>query len=284
LEYVGPYITLDKLVDMAHGLDTNMNEAFNQICTWFAPKNKVFAGSGSLHNRIAMAVGINSLGVEAYFKRLYDKLGIELTNNVLHYQKKFALLKRQTDFAKTARYQREGTYRPGMNLDDPDAEIPQEVLDALAAQKKRRSRGVGGPADKKQKLPEYCPFCGKKGHVTTKAKSCQQFGNAKAEQKFKRTDGTLIVLLPPAVAVGATPAELQALLLAAAAVGEFDDEDDAPAVPISSEYEEEDDYAAIPWNSELEEHAVKDDDDDDIFHDAGTWEEDHAAVDPDRVI
>jgi hypothetical protein len=66
------YITLDKLVNMAHGLDTNMNEAFNQICTWFAPKNKVFAGSGSLHNRISLAVGINSLGVEVFFTCLYD--------------------------------------------------------------------------------------------------------------------------------------------------------------------------------------------------------------------
>jgi hypothetical protein len=49
-------------MEMGHTLDTNMNEAFNQICTWFAPKNKVFAGTGSLHNRIAMAVSINSLG------------------------------------------------------------------------------------------------------------------------------------------------------------------------------------------------------------------------------
>jgi hypothetical protein len=41
------------LIEMAHSLDTNLNKAFNQICTWYAPKNKVFAGSYSLHNRIA---------------------------------------------------------------------------------------------------------------------------------------------------------------------------------------------------------------------------------------
>ena len=61
------FVTYDRLVEMAHGLDTNMNEAFNQICTWFAPKNKVFAGTGSLPNCISMAVGINSLGFEIYF-------------------------------------------------------------------------------------------------------------------------------------------------------------------------------------------------------------------------
>jgi hypothetical protein len=81
------WITLDKLKDMAHDLDTNMNEAFNQICTWFAPKNKVFAGSGSLHNRIAFAVGINSLGVSPFYTKLFRKLGITLTDTVEHYLK-----------------------------------------------------------------------------------------------------------------------------------------------------------------------------------------------------
>jgi ubiquinone/menaquinone biosynthesis C-methylase UbiE len=62
------FITKERLDEMAHDLDTNMNEAFNQICTWFAPKNKLFAGSGSLANQIALAVGIHSLGVEMYFR------------------------------------------------------------------------------------------------------------------------------------------------------------------------------------------------------------------------
>jgi hypothetical protein len=40
---VRSFITQEDLKEMAHSLDTNMNEAFNQICTWFAPtKNKVF--------------------------------------------------------------------------------------------------------------------------------------------------------------------------------------------------------------------------------------------------
>ena len=65
------FVTKDKLVEMAHGLDTNMNKAFNQICTWFAPKNKVYASAYSLHNRIAFAVGINSMGLLEYFKRLF---------------------------------------------------------------------------------------------------------------------------------------------------------------------------------------------------------------------
>ena len=47
LEKIQHFITMDKLLEMAHGLvDTNMNETFNNICTWFAPKNMVYAGVG----------------------------------------------------------------------------------------------------------------------------------------------------------------------------------------------------------------------------------------------
>jgi hypothetical protein len=82
------FITLDKLIEMAHGLDTNMNEAFNQICTWYSPKNKVFAGTGSLANRISFAVGINSVGIHVFFKRwLFISLGITMTTNVHHFLK-----------------------------------------------------------------------------------------------------------------------------------------------------------------------------------------------------
>jgi hypothetical protein len=79
------YIALDKLTEMAHNLDTNMNEGFNNICTWFAPKNKVYAGSGSLNNRIAFAVGINSIGLLPFFTQLFERLGIPMTNNITHY-------------------------------------------------------------------------------------------------------------------------------------------------------------------------------------------------------
>jgi hypothetical protein len=76
-----------------------MNEAFNQTCTWFAPKHKVFAGTGSLHNRIAFAIGINSLEVEVFFKRVFRSLGIPLTQNVSYYLE----LKERNHFKRLAK-------------------------------------------------------------------------------------------------------------------------------------------------------------------------------------
>jgi hypothetical protein len=199
---VEKYCTKDKLLDMAHSLDTNMNEAFNQICTWFAPKNKVYAGTGSLHNRIAFAVGINSIGIDAFFHRLFKKLGIPVTNNVAYYlktkekhralrlekirtpayklhknKKKMALLAENTLIAKKERHQRAGTYRKGMNLDDP---IDEEVAAANAAARELK---------KKRKAENHCEYCGQNGHATRRSKKC----SAKTESVKKyRRDGTLL--------------------------------------------------------------------------------------------
>jgi hypothetical protein len=65
-------------------MDTQVNKSFNNMASWFAPKNKVYCGSCSLTNRLSIALGINSVGLVKYFWRLYKQLGINLTKNVLH--------------------------------------------------------------------------------------------------------------------------------------------------------------------------------------------------------
>jgi hypothetical protein len=199
------FVSKERLCEMAHTLDTNMNEAFNQICTWFAPKNKVFAGTGSLHNRIAFAVGINSLGVEAFFRRLFKKLGIPLTDNVAYYlklkekycvtrleaiktneakrkknKKKLDKLSEHTKLARIERRKREGTYRRGMNLDDPDDD-----------------GGGKPPAAKRSKRSNvFCEYCGASDHATRRSLKCTQ--RESSVKNYRRADGTLLSG-PPAV-------------------------------------------------------------------------------------
>jgi hypothetical protein len=74
-EKLSRFVTMDKLQEMAHDMDTNMNEGFNNICTWFLPKNKVFAGCGSLNNRISFAVCINSIGVLPFLHKTLSQDG-----------------------------------------------------------------------------------------------------------------------------------------------------------------------------------------------------------------
>jgi hypothetical protein len=70
-EILSRFITLERLNEVAHGMDTQVNESFNNTFSWLAPKNKVYAGSQSLKNRLCIGIGINALGTHEYFKRLY---------------------------------------------------------------------------------------------------------------------------------------------------------------------------------------------------------------------
>jgi hypothetical protein len=74
-------------MEIAHGMDTNINESFNNAATWFVPNNKVYSGSVSRIVRLSLAIGIQSVGLEANFNRLFVKLGIVVTKNMLHYLK-----------------------------------------------------------------------------------------------------------------------------------------------------------------------------------------------------
>ena len=50
------FITLDASKEVTHSLDTCANESFNDTVAWVAPKNKVYAGSNSLCNRMSVAI------------------------------------------------------------------------------------------------------------------------------------------------------------------------------------------------------------------------------------
>jgi len=172
------YTTFDRLKDIAHGMDTNCCEAFNNLMTWYAPKNKIYCGSRSLWNRVCLCIGIISIGILPYFRRLFRKLGIVMTPNVLHFlevqhrtrtkrltnlktneskrkrnKRKHEMLTEYTTIAKKERARREG-YKTGMNLEDEE--------------------GDGKPKAKRRRTIYACPhpFCKKKGHKTTRSTHC----------------------------------------------------------------------------------------------------------------
>jgi hypothetical protein len=84
-ELVARFITLDRLKEVAHGMDTQVNESMNNTFSWLAPKNKLYCGFQSLRNRLSIGIGINALGMEVYFSRLFKMLGIIMTPNVEHF-------------------------------------------------------------------------------------------------------------------------------------------------------------------------------------------------------
>jgi hypothetical protein len=85
LGIISCYIEFDRLKEVAHGKDAQVNESFNNVALWLAPKHKKYCGTGSLSNRIAIGIGITLIGLLQYFERLYKELGIDVTPNVLHF-------------------------------------------------------------------------------------------------------------------------------------------------------------------------------------------------------
>jgi hypothetical protein len=188
-EKISRFITLDRLREVAHGMDSQVNESFNNTVSWFAPKNKVYCGSLSLSNRIGLALGINALGLHQYYIRLFKALGIQMTDNVSHFlqvqekrrssrltklktrgqkklrcKNKFAKLKSDEQVAQHERRKREGTYKSGRNM-------AEGVVDGYTVEDQDER-----PQKKKQKrtsLKDWvCVHCGLTGHKTTKSMSC----------------------------------------------------------------------------------------------------------------
>jgi hypothetical protein len=181
------FVEFDKLEECAHGMDTQVNESFNNTISWFAPKNKVYCGSTSLRNRIAVAVGNNTLGYVVYFRRLMDDLGITTTDNVLHFleykekvrskrlavlktkDKKKARLKRKFDQLKQdevdamiSAKKRDGVYESGYHM--------KEASDDDGEERQQQRGRAKKPSQSRQDV--VCPHCLKKGHSTTRSKQC----------------------------------------------------------------------------------------------------------------
>jgi hypothetical protein len=186
---VSRFVSLDRLKEVSHGMDTQVNESFNNTASWLAPKNKMYCGTTSLSNRISIGLGIVSLGFLQYFTRLYHALGIAMTPNIVHFlqvkdkqrskrlsamkttkakrdrmKRKYLQLQEDEKIAKKERSKRDGTYKTGMNVADGavDGYTADDLLRAAATKPTRRSRNKN----------EVCSHCGLKGHSTKRSKKC----------------------------------------------------------------------------------------------------------------
>jgi hypothetical protein len=82
---VGPFITVERLEEVAYGMDTQINKSFNNTASWYAPKNKLYCGLQSLTNRLSLAVSINTIGLAHYFVRLFKMLKIAVQPSITHF-------------------------------------------------------------------------------------------------------------------------------------------------------------------------------------------------------
>ena len=75
---IAPYLTDEKLKQLAHPWSTQLNEAMNNSVASYAPKNKNFCGTMPLRARVGIAGSIMALGHEEFWERVFMELNLEM--------------------------------------------------------------------------------------------------------------------------------------------------------------------------------------------------------------
>ena len=77
-----PYVTPERLKESLHPFDTQLNESLNNVVAKYAPKNRTYATSMSLSNRVMIVVGIHNMGHYNYWKKVFQVIGIPMSSNL----------------------------------------------------------------------------------------------------------------------------------------------------------------------------------------------------------
>ena len=199
-------------------MDTLANESMNNTISWVAPKNKVYCGTSSLAVRIAIAVGINSLGTMRFYNELFRLLGIQMTDDVAHwlqvkdsnrakrlskckttdFKKKRKLqfynkLKNEVNLAKDERKSRDGVYKSGIGMnggyaaDDTNGDKKMPAVPAEIHNQQERDPTID--------YTKLCSACNKPGHSRRSSKLCDHYSGGRTSRKRSNKSST-----PPSVA------------------------------------------------------------------------------------
>jgi len=207
------FITLEALLEVAHGMDAQCNESFNNVVAWIAPKNKVCSKSNSLKHRIAFALGVNALGMLGCYQNMFNMLGIMMNPSVLHYltqMNKFRVHKiaksktadgktkrvetcqrkllEKTGRAKREKHRREGTYQPGLGM---AAGCTENEL-AVAAQRfpgRQKKQTDDNTKKKRDPATMTCRTCKEIGHGLVTSSKCKHNADWKALKATKPPKG-----------------------------------------------------------------------------------------------
>ena len=211
------FLTLEALREVAHTMDTNANESLNNTISWIAPKNKVLCGTVSLAVRIAIAIGITSLGTKTYYNELFRLLGITITEDVAHWleirdgtrsrrlakaktrdyklrrnKRAFDKLKDETQLAKDERAKREGVYEAGIGMGGGYGTDADDDDNGDSNQKKKK-QSTRLP---KKDMSKTCKACHEQGHATRRNKLCQLYVAPPPRRSKKKVAPTAASITP----------------------------------------------------------------------------------------
>jgi len=283
------FVSYEALLEVSHGVDTNANESFNNAVAWLAPKNKTHSKSESLKNRIAVALGINAIGLLECYKMVFNKLGLTMTPPMHHYLQKTNSLRvtkiaagktskgkkirvhkcqlnllKKTVMAKREKFRRDGKHQPalGMSGGHADAELDMESV-MHPGRKRNTNAATTAPKKRRKSSDMICKTCEECGHGMVTSSKCKHHAECKAWRATKPPKGAKF---KPTI-TNTQHAQQQPQL--ASSVDNNDNDDDSPEAQAERDAEECDLMDALPLDDdgmELEffdafEHLEEDDSD-----------------------
>ena len=204
-----PFITHKMMTMLHHNFDTPKKEALNNSVASYAPKSKTFSLTNSLHCRVAIAAGVQILGYEDFWSRVFFKFGVDLDENQRISLRNRDMKKRNA----TARCQtKNGKILRGRTKSEKFAVAKKNFFDELRTGMAYESgialktatktvkdspecRNPKGTKPEDMRCKYHHPdFCNKRGHADARSPSCY----AKSLSKKER-DNILAVILREAV-------------------------------------------------------------------------------------
>jgi hypothetical protein len=168
----------EKLKECHHGYSSQKNESMNRMISRYVPKDRTFCQSMSLHSRICMAVGIDSVGQEEYYERLFAGMRIPFPNATRMMAR---AMKKRRDYDR--KYQAQMSRRRIRSI-KRFASTKSEFRKQMAEKALGLSYASGmnmevvEPGAKKRKV---CKYCQGVGHLTTKARDCKYYELSKEQ-------------------------------------------------------------------------------------------------------
>ena len=83
VEAYSRFTTPDRLIESLHPFDTQLNESLHHVVAKYAPKHKNYSTTMALSNRISIVVGIHNLGHATFWSRVYAKLGMKASEDLI---------------------------------------------------------------------------------------------------------------------------------------------------------------------------------------------------------
>ena len=177
------YCTDEALKEVHHEWHTNKCESMNQFITKFIRKSTYLCRTIVGKGRTYLAVGIDSIGYEDYYRTLFELLNLHYDDDIMrqHHQRldKNKIRKRNYDVQPEVR-RRQAAGRA--------IKIREKIKKLLEDKKEGKSYGSGmnDPSKKEKKGRKFntsiCQFCQKVGHSRKSSKDCT-FSTYKPKKK-----------------------------------------------------------------------------------------------------